>query len=246
MRPGFWKVGDLAKRTGLSIRTLHYYEEIGLLAPSYRTQSGHRLYDASDIIRLQQIMSLRQLGFSLDEIRGCLNLADFSFERVIELHITRLREQIETERRLCNHLEAIAASLRSSSEVSVEELFQTIEEISMLEKYYTPEQLKELKERGEQIGEERIRQVEAEWQELMDQVRAEMNNGTDPASERVQQLAARWTGLVREFTNNNPGIERAVGKMWQQEETIHGIDTRGMREMMEYIAKASAARKQSE
>ncbi len=243
MRQGLWKVGDLAKRTGLSIRTLHYYEEIGLLTPSYRTQSGHRLYDASDIIRLQQIMSLRQLGFSLDEIRDCLNLSDFSFERVIELHISRLKEQIETERRLCNRLEAIAASLRSSEEISLEEVIQTIEEITMLEKYYTPEQLKELKERGQQIGEERIRQVEAEWQELMDQVRAEMDKGTDPASDRVQQLAARWTGLVQEFTNNDPGIERAVGKMWQQEETIHGIDTRGMREMMEYISRASAARK---
>ena len=246
MRPGLWKVGELAKRAGLSVRTLHYYEEVGLLAPSYRTQSGHRLYDESDIVRLQQIMSLRQLGFSLDEIRDCLNQSDFSLGRVIELHISRLREQIESERRLCDRLEAIAASLRSSGEVSVEELIQTIEVISMLEKYYTPEQLKELDERKQQIGEERIRQAEAEWQELMDQVRAEMNNGTDPASERVQQLAARWTGLVQEFTNNDPGIERAVGKMWQQEETIHGIDTRGMREMMEYISKASAARKQPE
>ena len=246
MRQGLWKVGDLSKRTGLSIRTLHYYEEIGLLAPSYRTGSGHRLYEKSDIIRLQQIMSLRRLGFSLDEIRGCLNLSDFSFERVIELHISRLKDQIETERRLCNRLEAIAASLSSSEEISVEEIIQTIEEITMLEKYYTPEQLKELKERGQQIGQERIRQAEAEWQELMDQVRAEMRNGTDPASERVQQLAARWTGLVQEFTNNNPGIERAVGKMWQQEENIHGIDTRGMREMMEYISRASAARKPSE
>jgi DNA-binding transcriptional MerR regulator len=246
MRAGVWKVGDLVKRTGLSIRTLHYYEEVGLLAPSCRTQAGHRLYGESDIIRLQHIMSLRQLGFSLDEIRDCLGSEDFSFERVIELHISRLKEQIETGRRLCNHLEAIAASLRLSGDVSVEELIQTIEEISMIEKYYTPEQLAGLKERREQIGEERIRQVEAEWQELMDEVRAEMNQGTDPASERVQRLAARWTGLVEEFTNNDPGIERAVGKMWQQEENIHGIDTRRMREMMEYISKASAARKQSE
>ena len=113
----------------------------------------------------------------------------------------------------------------------------------MLEKYYTPEQLQELKERAENIGEERIRQAEAEWQELIEQVRAEMNNGTDPANERVQQLAARWMGLVKEFTDNKPDIERSVGRMWQQEENIHGIDTRGMREMMEYISKASAASK---
>ena len=246
MRSGLWKVGDLANRTGLSVRTLHYYEEIGLLAPTHRTRSGHRLYQSSDIMRLQQIVSLRQLGFSLDEIRDCLNQSDFSFERVIELHISRLEQQIETGRKLCSRLKAIAASLRSSEEVSVEELIRTIEEITMLEKYYTPEQIKDLKERAEKIGEERIRQAEAEWQELMDEVRAEMSKGTDPASERAQQLAARWTGLVREFTDNRPDIERSVGRMWQQEENIHGIDTRGMREMMDYISRASAASKTEE
>ncbi|HHP7244688.1 MAG TPA: MerR family DNA-binding transcriptional regulator [Elainellaceae cyanobacterium] len=59
------KIGDLTKQTGLSIRTLHYDDEIGLLSPSHRTDVGHRLYSDPDIIRLQQILSLRQLGFML-------------------------------------------------------------------------------------------------------------------------------------------------------------------------------------
>ena len=145
------------------------------------------------------------------------------------------------QRRLCSRLEEIAVSLRSSEEVSVEELIQIIERMKMMEKYYTPEQIKELKERAEIWGEERIRKAEADWQELIEEVRAEMNNGSDPASERVQTLAKRWMDLVQGFTGGNPEIERAVGKMWQQEETIHGIDTRSMREMMSYISKALAA-----
>jgi MerR family transcriptional regulator, thiopeptide resistance regulator len=56
-----FKVGDLSKRTGLSIRTLHYYDEIGLLSPSHRTESGYRVYGKQDIIRLQQIITLKQL-----------------------------------------------------------------------------------------------------------------------------------------------------------------------------------------
>ena len=66
------KIGDLAKQTGVSVRTLHYYEEIGLLSPSHRTETGYRLYAEDDIIRLQQIVSLRQIGFSLAQIRQCL------------------------------------------------------------------------------------------------------------------------------------------------------------------------------
>src|SRR5581483_4449475 len=71
------KVGELAKRTGLSIRTLHYYDEIGLLHPSKLTGSRHRLYGPGELVRLQQIKSLRQLGLSLEEIRECLDSPAF-------------------------------------------------------------------------------------------------------------------------------------------------------------------------
>ena len=65
MSDGPMKVGKLAKQTGVSIRTLHHYDEIGLLKPSHRTEAGHRLYTPGDIARLQQIKSLQHLGFSL-------------------------------------------------------------------------------------------------------------------------------------------------------------------------------------
>src|SRR5919107_2876078 len=81
-----WKVGELARRTGLSVRTLHHYDEIGLLRPSHRTASGHRLYSAADVVRLQQIKSLRQLGFSLDEVGDCLRDPAFAPRRVLEMH----------------------------------------------------------------------------------------------------------------------------------------------------------------
>src|SRR5215472_10069018 len=86
------KVGELARRTGLTVRTLHHYDEIGLLRPSLRTEAGHRLHTAGDIARLQQVLSLRQLGFSLEEVRACLDLPDFSPQEVIRLHVARLRE----------------------------------------------------------------------------------------------------------------------------------------------------------
>src|SRR6186997_276801 len=96
------KVGELARRTGLTIRTLHHYDEIGLLKPSLHTESGHRLYTTADVARLQQVRSLRQLGFSLEEVRDCLDRPDFSPLEVICLHVSRLREQIELQRKLCD------------------------------------------------------------------------------------------------------------------------------------------------
>src|SRR3954471_9814621 len=99
------KVGVLAKRTGLSVRTLHYYDEIGLLSPSAHSEGGHRLYTAADIARLQQIKSLRQLGFSLEQTRDCLSRPDYAPQRVIAAHLARLREQIALQERLCASLE---------------------------------------------------------------------------------------------------------------------------------------------
>src|SRR3954454_18714659 len=115
------KIGELARRTGLTIRTLHHYDEIGLLRPSLRTESGHRLYAAGDVARLQQVVSLRQLGFSLEEIGACLDRPDFSPTEVIRLHLARLREQVELQRQLCARLEALAALLHAAGEVSAEE-----------------------------------------------------------------------------------------------------------------------------
>jgi DNA-binding transcriptional MerR regulator len=248
-QPAAWKVGELAKRTGLSVRTLHYYDEIGLLSPSQRTDSGHRLYTAGDVVRLQQIKSLRALGFTLREVRECLDGADFPLRRVIQLHLSRLRERIELQRRLCDLLEEVAARLGSEEEVSSEEFVHAVMEVinmsERVEKYYTPEQLEYLEQRRSELGEERIRQAEAEWPELIDQVRAEMEAGTDPSNERVQLLARRWMELVREFTGGDPGIERSLGNVWQQEENIHGIDTGEMREMMAYVSRAMAKSKEA-
>jgi DNA-binding transcriptional MerR regulator len=245
MRPPFWKVGDLAQRTGLSVRTLHHYDEIGLLVPSHRSEAGHRLYTATDVARLQQIKSLRQLGFSLEEVRECLDRADFSPLTLIQTHLARLHEQIALQRQLCGRLDRIAAQLRSMEEVSVEEFLQTIEVMSMFEKHYTPEQMEWFAERRRHVGEERIREVEAEWPRLIAEVRAAMDKGSDPASAPVQALARRWMGLVHEFSGGNPEIEKAVQKMYEQNPAVacqNGIDPA----LMGYIGKAIAATKSLE
>lgn len=241
-----FKVGELAGRTGLSVRTLHHYDEIGLLSPSGRTGAGHRLYSAEDVLRLQQIRSLRSLGFGLEEIRMLLEDPTLSPRRVIEMHVSGLKEQIRARQRFLRRLETVAERLGSGGEVSAGELVDTAMEViemsERIEKYYTPEQLEYLADRRRQLGQERIRAAEVEWPQLMEAVRAEMEAGTDPQSERVQRLARHWMELVEEFTGGDPGITRSLGNMWQQEDDVHGVDTREAREMMEYVSKAMDGR----
>jgi MerR family transcriptional regulator, thiopeptide resistance regulator len=140
--------------------------------------------------------------------------------------------------------------LDSAEEVSVEGFVKTAMEViemsERIERYYTPEQLEYLEQRRREFGEERIRAAEEEWPELIEQVRAEMEAGTDPADERVQLLAWRWRELIQEFTGGDPSIERSLGNMWRQEESIHGMETGPMRELGEYVSRALAASERSE
>src|SRR5437870_3565242 len=102
------KVGDLARRCGVSVRTLHFYEQAGLLEPSRQLSSGHRVYSSRDVVRLQQIVSLKQIGMSLGEIKEHLSQPQWSASKVLRLQIRRLRERIDREHRLCSRLEALA------------------------------------------------------------------------------------------------------------------------------------------
>jgi DNA-binding transcriptional MerR regulator len=235
------KVGELAKRTGLTVRTLHHYDEVGLLKPSLHTEAGYRLYTRGDVVRLQQVLSLRQLGFSLEEVRDCLERPGFAPLEVIRIHVTRLREQIDLQRKLCERLEALAEHFHTAEEVSADEFLCTIEVMTMIEKYYTPEQLAQIEDRKAALGEERIKEANAEWAPLFASVRAEMEAGTDPADPKVQALARKWYGLLDEFTGGDPGLFNSTRNMYANEDQIREMDVKAMRPMFAYIQKAAAA-----
>jgi DNA-binding transcriptional MerR regulator len=239
------KVGELARRTGLTIRALHHYDEIGLLRPSLHTEAGHRLYTAGDVARLQQVLSLRQLGFSLEEVGACLDRPEFSPLEVIGLHVARLREQIELQRGLCARLEALADYFRPAGEVSADDFLQTIEVMTMIANYYTPEQMESLMKRGKEVGEERIKQSQADWAELIAAFGAEMEKGTDPASPQAQELEKRRQALVKEFTGGDSGIEQSLTRLWTEQGdklcAQYGYDPK----VFEYLGKVIEAAKGS-
>jgi DNA-binding transcriptional MerR regulator len=238
------KVGELAKRTGLTVRTLHHYDEIGLLKPSLHTDVGYRLYTTADVARLQQVLSLRQLGFALEEVRACLDRPDFSPLEVIRLHVARLREQIELQRKLCERLEALAEHFRTAEEVSADEFLFTIEVMTMMEKYYTPEQMESFRKRHEADPEgnaELARQGTQMWADLFTDVDAAMNAGVPAEDPKAQELAKRWLALVTMVTGGDPAIYNSMRTMYETEDNVMGTDTKALKPKMEYILKAAAA-----
>jgi DNA-binding transcriptional MerR regulator len=100
-------VGETARLTGVSVRTLHYYDEIGLLRPSSTSEGGYRLYDEACLARLQQILFFRELAFPLDEIRRILESPSFNSRRAMERHrelLAMKRERLERLIGLVDHI----------------------------------------------------------------------------------------------------------------------------------------------
>lgn len=233
------KVGDLAKRTGISVRTLHYYEEIGLLIPSHRTNAGHRKYSAKDIAKLQQILSLQALGFTLDEIGRYLGQKEWPFLRVVEQHLEHAKQAQKQAELLVTRLEKAAAVLRAGGEMTVGDLLKTIEVTIMFEKYYTEEQLKEIEARRIAMGEEGMRKAQQDWQDLFVDIREAMGRGIDAKGEEGQKLFARYRALIDAFTGKNPGIEQSLSNLAKNEtKTMEGYGVDPV--IRAFLEKASA------
>jgi DNA-binding transcriptional MerR regulator len=120
---GDYTVKQVAKLSGVSIRTLHHYDEIGLLKPARVGANGYRYYGRDELLRLQQILLHRELGFALDEIRQVLGAAEFDRKAALRAHRERLEREIARYRRLVKTLDATLAALEGKAEMNDEILY---------------------------------------------------------------------------------------------------------------------------
>ncbi|WP_409343613.1 MerR family transcriptional regulator [Paenibacillus sp. MBLB4367] len=126
-----WKVGELAKLTGLTVRTLRFYDQIGLFSPSGQTESGHRLYSEWDLSRLHQILSLKELGLSLEEIKSVLAGGQISPLEIVNLQIGRVKEQIRMQQKLLEQLGHVSKLMQGKAQVTVEDFTELLQAMKM-------------------------------------------------------------------------------------------------------------------
>lgn len=127
------KVGELAAATGLTVRTLHYYEEIGLLVASGRSVGGHRLYAAADVERLYRICLLRRLGLPLGEIGRALDDPAWNLRAAMASHLGDLERRLEAGGRLRVRLTQLVTTAGTSDGPPTQDLLELLEEMTMLD-----------------------------------------------------------------------------------------------------------------
>lgn len=235
-----WQVGELAELTGLTIRTLHHYDEIGLLVPSERTAAGYRLYDDADVRRLYRIVALRRLGLALEDVAGCLDREGADPRDAVRRHLAEVESQLAAKQELRRLLVRILDAL-DQGESSSDRFIDAIEVMTMFDKYYTPEQLAALEQRRRDLGHEAIESAQDEWTELIAAVGAQRARGTDPADPRVQELARRWNELIEQFTGGDPGIRASLQRLYEEEGVERASRGAVDPELMSYVQAACEA-----
>jgi DNA-binding transcriptional MerR regulator len=241
-----YKVGQLATATGLTVRTLHHYDHVGLVCPSMRTASGYRLYDESDVQRLYEVLALRQLGLSLEDIGAALSGTSLLAELLTQ-HRDHLDRRLVAMRTLRAQLTTMLASLRDTDSADVTDFLALIRKVvtvdETVKKYFSDTQLAELAERREQVGEQAIADVQQSWQTLIPRVQQAVEAGTDPVSPEGQELAREWMELIESFHGGDDGLRDSLYRMQADNadkiEREHGGPSP---QQIEFIKRANAVR----
>lgn len=218
-----WQTDEFAKLTRVTVRTLHYYDRCDLLKPQRRTAKGFRLYGMREFARLQQITTLKFIGFTLKQIKEILGRKQFDLAETLQLQ----RDIIEVQvKRLNLALEAISRAEQlfgQNGATDLESFRQIVEVINMeqnwdwTKKYYSEEAIKKIEDRKSLWSPELQERVTKDWSDLTCDIETAIADGVKPSDERAQALLARWNGLIEDFTGGNAEIRAGLNKMYADE-----------------------------
>jgi DNA-binding transcriptional MerR regulator len=255
------------------VRTLRYYDRLGLLSPSSRSESGYRLYSDQDLLRLQEILALKFLGFSLDEIKRCLAAGPRRLQTVLAQQKAMMREkraQLDAIVRAIDHAERLVQADPSSWEpiVRVIEVIQMQQKEDWVDKYFTPEQRAMMDRLSQTAYTEEARQkliqrkpwteadqqqASAQWAAVYAEVSRLTAAGADPAGPEGQAVAKSWSDLIAAFTQHDPELEAGLKRWWgnyeklpDREKPLTGVVPTQSPEESQFIQAALAAYQQSQ
>lgn len=213
-----WSVGALAKVAGMTVRTLHHYDELGLLRPSERTPSGHRRYTEADLHRLYQIRLLRQLGMSLDEIGGVLaDAVDAGpLARVLAGHLEQLDEQVWRLNALRRQTRGLLDQLNGPTRPDSDRLLALLGSTTIFDRHLTREQRDFLDQHAFDIGPRARERLDEEWPEVLAKVVGHYRAGDPVDDPEVRRTARRLVDVGETFAAGDREILRSMGAFFRE------------------------------
>ena len=220
---GFMMVGEVAKKMGVTVRTLQYYDKEGLLSPSAESEGGRRLYTDKDLVMLHQIISLKSLGFSLDDIKKRLISLETPADvaNALTEQADDIRQKIEQLQASLSAIEQLKAEVLQMQTVSFKKYADIIVNLQMKNEFYPlikrfyDDTLDHIRSRFDQ---ESGLDFMDRFNRLSDEIVQLQQKDIPPESEKCQQVIKEYWGLIMEFTN---GDMRMLPKLME----VGNIDT---------------------
>jgi DNA-binding transcriptional MerR regulator len=239
------KLSDLA---GVSVRTLHLYDEMGLLKPSVRTEAGYRMYGEKELLRLQQILFYKELEFSLQQIAELLDDPAFDLVAALESHKLALKAKQDRLSTFLITIEKTIYKLKNSMKLSHEELYEGLPKEKA--EYYRKGAMEQYGEKTVLKSENSLRQLGKEgFQKLKDEshdvtVALLTLVNQDPSSAHVQELIDRHYQVIRKFwgTDGEPDKQAeayaGLGQLYVDDERYTMFDGKPNPQFASFMSKA--------
>jgi len=245
-----YTVKQAAKLSGVSVRTLHHYDEIGLLKPAHLGENRYRYYGREELLRLQQILFHRELGMSLEQVRALLD--DPGFDRIAALraHRGKLESEAERFRHLIRTIDRTIADLKGEKQVSDKQLYEGFSpekqaqwEQQIVERFGEAgrEKIAESKRNFARMSKEDMAASKAEMEAIHLALSAAMASGAKPADARVQALVARHYAWVCLAWKPNRAAYIGLGQMYVGDPDFRATYEAVRPGLAEFLAQAMKA-----
>lgn len=242
-----YTVKELSKLSGVSPRTLRWYDEIGILKPAYYGQNGYRYYEEEQLLLLQQILFYRELDFSLDEVDKILSCKDFEIVNSLLSQRGKLLERLEETEQLIKTIDKTISYLRGISTMDNQELYYGIDpkrhteyERCLIEnKVYTKKSLEEYKEKNRKLSSLQKKQFREVMNKLGKSFVDLIEKGVAPESEEAQNLFKQHHSWVISFWKKRPTSEQyiSLGDLYESNRAFPSFFAQFHPNLLNYLAE---------
>ena len=224
-----YTVKKLSERSGVTIRTLHFYEEIGLLKPAYHGSSGYRYYEEKELLQLQQILFFKELGFSLKQIQKVLGRDDFDQLSALYTHRKSLNREWEKIGVLLKTIDKTIKHMKGKKKMKDKDIFDgfnitLVKKAKGGESYFAAEEIvgksvknptknvQDVEKRGKEFYENITKTAHAIFNDLVHCI----EKGLDPASDEVQRIIKKHHTLTEQTHAATQEVYTALAQMYQE------------------------------
>lgn len=237
-----YTIKKLASLAGVSVRTLHYYDEIGLLKPQSRKENGYRYYGEDAVVTLQQIMFFRELGFGLDEIKNIILQPDFDVLEALESHRKLLAKKAERIDELLATVDKTIKQKKGETKMQIKDYYQGFSD-EKIEKYrdevrcrWGEKTLKDSEARVIKMSKEKFAAVQAEGGKIFQTISENMPRGYD--SEFIQEQVAKWRRWLDNFYHYSDEQILGLGRAYSHDPEFAAFFQKYHKNLPAFITKA--------